>query len=113
MVALLAAVALAPWAHPARFRPLPGWTTRASGTFNSSYGPVGRTASPKESVAWMAKGVRYRDPRAADPPTATLSRFPPGGILVAWTFRQLRRPSSGESLKNRITTLEKASDVNP
>jgi len=82
MVALLAAVALAPWAHPARFRPLPGWTTRASGTFNSSYGPVGRTASPKESVAWMAKGVRYRDPRAADPPTATLSRFPPGGILV-------------------------------
>jgi hypothetical protein len=30
----------------------------------------------------MARGVRYRDRRTADPPTATLSRFPRGGILV-------------------------------
>jgi len=30
----------------------------------------------------MAEGVRYRHVRTADPPTATLSRFPRGGILV-------------------------------
>lgn len=30
----------------------------------------------------MAEGVRYRDGRTADPPTATLSRFPSGGVLV-------------------------------
>src|SRR5215472_11657576 len=82
MVALVAAIALAPWTHPARFRPLTGWTNGASGTFSSSYGPAGDTPSPKESVAWMAEGVRYRDVRTADPPTATLSRFPRGGILV-------------------------------
>jgi len=82
MVALLAAIALAPWTHPAHFRPLQGWTNGASGTFGSSYGPAGHISSPKESVAWMAEGVRYRDPRTADPPTATLSRFPRGGILV-------------------------------
>jgi hypothetical protein len=77
MVALLAAVALAPWAQPPRFRPLAGWTHGASGTFPSSHGPKG-----KESVAWAARGVRYRDRRTADPPTATLSRFPRGGIVV-------------------------------
>lgn len=82
MIELLAAITLAPWTHPARFRPLHGWTNGASGTFSSSYGPARGTTSPKESVAWMAEGVRYRDPRTADPPTATLSRFPRGGILV-------------------------------
>ena len=86
MVALLAAIALAPWTHPPDFRPLQGWTNGASGTFSSSYGPG--IASPKESVAWMAKGVRYRDPRTADPPTATLSRFPRGGILVSAVIYQ-------------------------
>ena len=40
MVELVAAVALAPWAQPLRFQPLPGWQTGASGTHNSSYGPV-------------------------------------------------------------------------
>lgn len=82
MVELLAAITLAPWSHPPRFRPLPGWTNGASGTFNSTYGPADTVASPKESVAWTARGVRYRDRRTADPPTATLSRFPRGGILV-------------------------------
>jgi hypothetical protein len=82
MVELMAAVALAPWVHPLRFRPLPGWRHGAGGTFNSSYGPGGKVASPKESTAWIAKGVRYRDPRTADPPNATLSRLPPGGIIV-------------------------------
>jgi hypothetical protein len=82
MVELMAASALAPWAHPLRFRPLPGWQHGASGTFNSTYGPAGGITSPKESTAWITKGVRYRDPRRADPPTATLSQLPPGGIVV-------------------------------
>jgi hypothetical protein len=79
---LLAAAALAPWTQPARFRPLDGWSRGASGTFASSYGPAGGVASPEESTAWLARGVRYRDGRTADPPTATLSRLPRGGILV-------------------------------
>ena len=82
MVELVAAVALAPWAQPLRFRPLPGWQRGASGTVNSSYGPVPRIDSPKESIAWMAKGVRYRDRPTADPPEATLSRLPRQGIVV-------------------------------
>ena len=73
---------LAPWAQPVRFRPLPGWQRGANGTFNSSYGPAGDIAAPKESTAWMANGVRYRDRRRADPPDATLSRLPPRGIVV-------------------------------
>ena len=83
MIELLAAVGLTPWAQPLQFRPLHGWSDGASGTFNSSYGRVGDIASPRESTAWMAKGVRYRDRRTADPPVATLSRFPRGGILVS------------------------------
>jgi hypothetical protein len=82
MVALVAAVALAPWAQPLRFRPLQGWQHGAGGTFDSSYGPGGNIASPKESTAWMAKGVRYRDRPKADPPDATLSRLPRRGIVV-------------------------------
>jgi len=82
MVELFAAVALAPWALPVRFRPLPGWQAGASETFNSSYGPASHNASPKESTAWMASGVRYRDGPTADPPDATLSRLPRHGILV-------------------------------
>jgi hypothetical protein len=88
MVELLAAVGLVPWAQPLRFGPLQGWSHGASGTFNSSYGPVGDVASPKESTAWIAKGVRYRDRRTADPPSATLSRFPRGGILVSAVIYQ-------------------------
>jgi hypothetical protein len=82
MVELIAAVALAPWAQPLRFRPLPGWRTGANGTFNSSYGPVPDVASPKESTAWMAMGTRYRDGRAADPPDETLTQLPRRGIVV-------------------------------
>jgi hypothetical protein len=82
MVELFAAVALAPWAQPLRFRPLLGWQRGANGTFNSSYGPPGDIASPKESTAWMVKGVRYRDRRTADPPEATLSQLPRRGIVV-------------------------------
>lgn len=82
MVELLAAAALAPWAQPVRFRPLPGWQSAANGTFNSSYGPAGDIASPQESTAWMAKGVTYRDRPTTDPPDATLSRLPRRGIVV-------------------------------
>ncbi len=82
MVDLVAAFALAPWAQPLRFRSLPGWQSGTSGTIGSSYGPVPDIALPKESTAWLARGVRYRDRPTADPPTATLSHLPPQGILV-------------------------------
>jgi hypothetical protein len=82
MVELIAAFVLAPWAQPLRFRPLPGWQSGASGTRNSSYGPVPDDASPKESTAWMVQGVRYRDRPTADPPHATLSQLPRQGIVV-------------------------------
>ena len=82
MVELVAAMALAPWAQPLRFRPLAGWHAGASGTFESSYGPAPDVASPKESTAWMTSGVRYRDRRTADPPNATLSHLPPRAVVV-------------------------------
>jgi hypothetical protein len=97
MIELLAAAALAPWAHPVRFRPLQGWTQGASGTVDSSYGPAGAVESPKESAAWTARGVRYRDRPTADPPNATLAQFPPGGILVFAVIYQ-----SGQSAGRRI-----------
>jgi hypothetical protein len=82
MVELVAAVALAPWAHAPRFQPLLGWQRGTSGTFNSSYGHGAVGAAPKESAAWIVKGVRYRDSRTADPPVATLARLPPRGIVI-------------------------------
>ena len=82
MIELVAAVALAPWAQPLRFRPLSGWQRGASGTLNSSYGPVPGIDSPKESTAWTARGVRYRDRPTADPPVATLARLPRQGVVV-------------------------------
>jgi hypothetical protein len=82
MIELVAALAIAPWTRPVRFRPLPGWHTGASGTLRSSYGPVPGVPSPKETTAWMARGVRYRDPATADPPNATLSRLPRHGVVV-------------------------------
>ena len=101
---LLAAVALAPWAQPVRFRPLPGWQRGANGTFNSSYGPAGDIAAPKESTAWMANGVRYRDRRRADPPDATLSRLPPRGIVVLAVVYQ-----TAQNMQRRIVLrLDKA-----
>jgi hypothetical protein len=82
MVELVAAAALAPWAQPLRFRPLSGWQRGASGTLNSSYGSVPGIDSPKESTAWTARGVRYRDRPTADPPVATLARLPRQGVVV-------------------------------
>lgn len=93
MVELVAAVALAPWAQPLRFQPLPGWQTGASGTHNSSYGPVPDIGSPKESTAWMTRAVRYRDPPTADPPEATLSQLPRHGIVVfAVVYQSAQNP---------------------
>jgi hypothetical protein len=91
MVELVAAVALVPWAQPVRFRPLQGWQRGASGTLNSSYGPVPDVPSPKESTAWIVRGVRYRDRPTADPPDATLTRLPRGGIVVFAVVYQAAR----------------------
>jgi hypothetical protein len=82
MLELVAVLAIAPWTQPVRFRPLPGWESGASGTLASSYGPVPGNAAPKESTAWMARGVRYRDRPTADPPNATLAHLPRRGIVV-------------------------------
>ena len=82
MLALVAAITIAPWNQPVRFRPLRGWQNGASGTLSSSYGSVPGVASPKEATAWMASGVRYRDPPTADPPNATLAQLPRRGIVV-------------------------------
>ena len=98
MVELVAALAIAPWAHPVHFRPMPGWHSGASGTFDSSYGPVPGIASPKEASAWIAKGVRYRDRATADPPGATLSHLPRRAILVFAVVYE-----SGWTTQRRIT----------
>src|SRR5215472_903252 len=82
MVEMLVALAVAPWTHPVRFRPLAAWQTGSSGTLESSYGPVPGIARPKESTAWIARGVSYRDRPTADPPDATLSHLPRKGIVV-------------------------------
>ena len=95
MVELVAAIAVAPWAQPVQFRPLPGCQRGTNGTFNSSYGPVKGIAAPKESTAWMANGVRFRDRRRADPPDATLSRLPRRGIVVFAVIYQATRPTQG------------------
>lgn len=83
MIAYLLALAVAPWAHPLSFRPLPGWQTGASGNTRSSYGGQGSGASrPLESSAWIARDVRYRDRATADPPNRTLARLPATGVVV-------------------------------
>ncbi len=91
MVELVAAMAMAPWAQPLRFRPLPGWHTGANGTFDSSYGPAPGVPSPKESTAWMTRGVHYGDRRTADPPSVTLSRLSRRAILVFATVYESGR----------------------
>ena len=61
MIEVVAALALAPWAQPLRFRPLSGWSTGANGTFDSSYGP---------EPADLRRRSRLRGWREA-PPTVT------------------------------------------
>ena len=97
MIELVAAVALAPWAQPLRFRPLPGWQSGAGGTIDSHYGPAPDIAAPKESTAWSATRVQYRDRPTADPPDRTLSRLPRHGIVVFAVVYQ-----SGRTTERRI-----------
>ena len=89
MVAFLAALALAPWAHPLAFAPLPGWQTGMSGT-HSAY-----VRGVMESSAWIARNIRYRDPATADPPNRTLTHLPRTGVIV-WAV--IERPAgTGET----------------
>lgn len=83
MLALLVAVSMAPWAHPLSFRPIPGWRFGSSGSTSSVYvGHKKWIAEPLESTAWIAHGVRYRDPPTADPPNQTLATLPRGAVIV-------------------------------
>jgi hypothetical protein len=83
MLELLAALALAPWAHPLAFRPLPGWQTGASGTVRSAYvGHGQRVRVPKESAAWIARNVRYQSPATEDPPNTTLRHVRRNSVIV-------------------------------
>lgn len=83
-VPFLAALALAPWAHPLAFGALPGWEHAASGNTRSAYvgPPSNRAKTPVESSAWIAKNVRYRDDATADPPNKTLAHLPRNGVIV-------------------------------
>jgi len=93
VIELLAAAALAPWAHPLRFGPLAGWRRDASGTVPSLYDNVSsRVRSPKMSTAWIATAnVRYRDPVTSDPPNRTLMHLPREGVIV-WAVVFESRP---------------------
>jgi hypothetical protein len=83
VIELLAAIALTPWAHPLAFRPLPDWHTGASGTVNSLYDNASkRVRAPKESAAWMATNVRYRDQTTEDPPNRTLAHLRRDAVIV-------------------------------
>ncbi len=76
MIAVLLALALAPWSSPLSFQPLAGWQQGASGPTRSVY------SGSLESSAWLAKGVRYRDRATADPPSKTLAHLPANAMIV-------------------------------
>lgn len=83
MLPFLISLALAPWAHPLTFHPLPGWHAGASGNTRSAYvGQPTRVAVPLESTAWTATNARYRDDPTADPPNRTLTHLRANGIIV-------------------------------
>jgi hypothetical protein len=81
VLALLAAIAVASWTHPLAFDALPGWQTGASGDTRSQYAGAAHLPGV-ESTAWIARRVRYRDTPTADPPSRTLERLPPDGVVV-------------------------------
>jgi hypothetical protein len=93
VIELVAAAALAPWAHPLGFGPLAGWRRGASGTVPSLYGKVSsRVPAPKMSTAWIATtNVRYRDSVTSDPPNRTLMHLPREGVIV-WAVIYQSRP---------------------
>ena len=83
MIAVMMALALAPWSQPLAFQPMTGWHAGASGNTHSAY--VGRktwVTVPVESAAWIARGVRYLDPATADPPNKTLAELPKDAVIV-------------------------------
>jgi hypothetical protein len=83
MIALMMALALAPWSRPVAFQPMTGWHAGASGNTHSMY--IGRkkwVSEPLESAAWTARGVRYLDPATADPPNRTLTELPKSAVIV-------------------------------
>ena len=83
MLAFVLALAVAPWAHPLAFQPLPGWTTGANGSTESAYvGHRTRAIVPLESTAWIARNVRYRDEPTTDQPNPTLAHLPGNGLIV-------------------------------
>jgi hypothetical protein len=81
MAVLLAALSVAPWAHPLAFATVPGWQTGASGTTRSHYTGT-RYAWARQSSAWTASGVRYLDGATADPPNRTLAHLPARAVVV-------------------------------
>jgi hypothetical protein len=93
---VLAAIALAPWAHPLAFGPLRGWHRGASGTVASQYDPA--RERPKESTAWMARNVRYRSPATADPPNKTLAHLPRDGLIV-WAVIYRGQPRGQKTIR--------------
>jgi hypothetical protein len=94
---VLAAIALAPWAHPLAFRPLSGWHRGASGTVASQYDNP-RADAPKESTAWMARNVRYRSLATADPPNKTLAHLPRNGLIV-WAVIYRGHPQGQRTIR--------------
>ena len=93
MVAPVAACTLAVWAHPLAFRPAQGWRRGASRTIRSAYAPPSpRIPAPKESTAWTARHVRYRDRPTADPPNRTLSHLPRDAVIVWAVIFEADRP---------------------
>lgn len=105
MIELLAALALAPWAHPLAFRPLPGWHTGASGTVNSLYDNASkRVRVPNESAAWTATDVLYRDRVTEDPPNRTLAHLGRHAVIVwAVIFQTERRGQKPIQLDLRLS----------
>ncbi len=78
---------------------MPGWQTGASGTVRSLYGAPGAGPAPKQSAAWIAKNVRYRDLATADPPNKTLAHLPRGGVIV-WAI--IFQPATGRQQPIRL-----------
>jgi hypothetical protein len=81
MVTVVAALALGAWTHPLSFRPLAGWRTGSSGTTVSRYSGTAQVRG-RQSSAWIARNVRYRDGPDADPPNRTLAHLPSDGVIV-------------------------------
>jgi hypothetical protein len=106
MIELLAATALAPWTQPLAFDPLTGWRRGTSGTVNSRYdNATRRVPAPKESAAWLATNVRYRDRATDDPPNRTLAHLPREAVIVwAVVFQAPRRSQKPIRLDLRLAT---------